>query len=216
MLSRFGQSASHGAISRSSAARFCSSSPQITWRVTSVSASAPASKLTAWGVRANWRSRPVAVTSVSSSIATTSSPASPDGFKRLVSKTKTSRSLLPARPRVTSVAMRPHVSPRTSRTRRRALRSSPASSIATTSKREMTSAMQRRSKRSRRGESSCSERHFSVTRPKARRFQVATRRLRSRCRGGIVSSRATTSRPKTSARSCGSGSVISAVVPSLC
>ena len=96
-----------------------------------------------------------------------------------------------------------------------ALRSSRASSIATTSKRETMSAMQRKSKRSRLGESSWPERHFSVTRPKARRLQVATRRLRSRCLGGIVPFSAAMSRPKTSARSCGSGSVISGVIPSL-
>jgi hypothetical protein len=77
----------------------------------------------------------------------------------------------------------------------KALRSSRASSIATTSNRETISAMHRRSKRSRRGESSDSERHFSVTRPKARRFQVATRRLRSRCRGGIATLRAAATSP---------------------
>src|SRR5829696_502871 len=136
----------------------------------------------------------VAVSSVSSSIATTSSPASPDGCKRLVSKTKTSRSVLPARPRLTSVANQaPRISERLE-DEAKALRSSRASSIATTLKRETISTSSA-GRRDLVGANRWIPSATSRSRPKARRLQVATKRLRSRCRGGIATLRAAAASP---------------------
>jgi hypothetical protein len=78
--------------------------------------------------------------------------------------------------------------------------------MATTSKRETISAMQRTSKRLRMGSSSSSESHFSVSPPSARRFHVPTSRFRSSCFAGIVASSAARRARSRSASGGGRGS----------
>ena len=140
-------------------------------------------------------------------MATTSSPASPEGRTRRRSNANAIRSLLPALPRVTSVMIVAQFGPSAEMSVCSAVRFPRTSWMATTSKRDTISARQRTSKRSRMGSSSSSERHLSVRPPSARRFQVPTSRLRSTCFAGIAASSAARSPRNRSASCAGSGSV---------
>src|SRR5918993_585337 len=136
---------------------------------------------------------------------TTISQASPESWTLLVSKRKAMRSALPGAPAVTSVRLKPQWGPSAWIRCLRALRSSLASCTATTSNLETISDMHNKEWRSRLGESSSEDSHFSVRPPKARMFQVAISRFRSSALAGTASSRAERSRARSTKTSSGGG-----------
>jgi len=132
------------------------------------------------GGAANW---PLRVSSgmPAFSAATTSSQATPEGRTRWRSSTKARRSLLPCRPRVTSVTQERLAIPEHLHDRQQRPALARTSWMATTSKRWITSAMHSRLLRSRMGESPGTDRHLGVIPSKARTFQVPISRFCPAC-----------------------------------